>query len=678
MESSEESPERPLIRKPKSTEEPSNVTKKQRTSRSAAKEARQKRKHAADLTLVDDETPKKKMKKTMAGESSSKKPKSGAGASKEKKGKEKLIASANAPAPNIHQAVSSLFINQASRELYEIDYQKRSIQFGRPIDFKFFSSIRVPFRQWFDKIGWLKAMQVKEPGYPALVKLFYANMSPGSSKFDIKSQVKGKDIALTVETLANILEINRENALEFTSTNSESFTFEGYSFLKAVRFLLEDPNFPATNKVNANDFPMTKRLMHHIVCTSIVQRAGSFEYAGSEDVFLTYAILKGFKIDLSKFILHKMTLFLYEKSSKKRDKTWLPFGMWLTKVFKHFEVSFDDEVIIPIETKRTYCASTLQLMHYVEIDGKWVRMVKPAPTPSKPSSSQPSSSLQLQDQVEEEEAFDALLEEQAPKSQSTMSEDQFSELKALVASLGDTCSTILGEVIALKDRVSTLEVKVDSSLGRMSSLETKVDNHLEDVEASSSSSSEEEDQDPAVIQCMNNVYRQLKSLNTEVPALTAQVSSLEKVTLGGKLDAIADNVKEIRLMVKDLDRISPSPSPLHSSPDRADNVLESTAQVLSTQAPSAPSIVPSLLETVAEITPVAPTDSTPAAPTPEVQAPPLLSSDPAEMHEVLIPASVPNALSPTAIVSNVVADLQDQAPSPATDEPTEDDLADMI
>ncbi|KAL2491619.1 Uncharacterized protein Adt_27247 [Abeliophyllum distichum] len=138
----------------------------------------------------------------------------------------------------------------------------------------------------------------------------------------------------------------------------------------------------------------------------------------------------------------------------------LPYGMILTKIFQHHQVSFHDEVVISLKPTDTINILTLKQMKIFKENGQWVAKSKgfddesgpstlpfegedmdadedaPPPSPPRPRSHQPSSST------------------------SGFNEDHFNLLNGRIDSLTSTVDGLQHAVSDLQNTAATIQATV--------------------------------------------------------------------------------------------------------------------------------------------------------------------------------------------------------------------------
>lgn len=119
--------------------------------------------------------------------------------------------------------------------------------------------------------------------------------------------------------------------------------------------------------LNAKHLTLKARILHHMVGYNILPKAGHRDDVSSLEVFVVDSMLVGRRFNLGYMLIRHMA------DSRDHKTAFLPYGMILTEIFKHFKVPMDDEVDFsrPIATD-TYNKSTIRSMGYREVGGVWI------------------------------------------------------------------------------------------------------------------------------------------------------------------------------------------------------------------------------------------------------------------------------------------------------------------
>ncbi|KAL2525939.1 Uncharacterized protein Adt_10993 [Abeliophyllum distichum] len=284
----------------------------------------------------------------------------------------------------------------------------------------------------FEGMGWVPSLTLDDKVYPTLVKEFYTKMkfSPGAG---ITCLLRNKRIKITPELIRTILHLE-DGGVRLYTTKTIPYTDE------------YDP------------------------ITACCHVTGHLDEVNHYDVFLLDSILRGRKLDFPYIMMQHMSCVL----SGTRPKA-LPYGMILTKIFQHFEVSFRDSVALVPKATDTINILTLKRMKIFKENGQWVAKSKgfddesgpstlpfegedmdadedaPPPSPARPRSHQPSSSA------------------------SGVNEDQLNLLSGRIDSLTSTVGGMQVAVNDLQNATATIRTTVEEIQATVGGLQSSMD-----------------------------------------------------------------------------------------------------------------------------------------------------------------------------------------------------------
>ena len=329
------------------------------------------------------------------------------------------------------------------------DISRRTVVFGKIVDFPYFANHHIHIRELFQAQGWENFLSTRQKQYTTLVKHFYTHFEFVHSK--ISSYVKGKSISLSHSTLASILGVPRTGAQRYT-TNSW-VQFEGYDPLESIRQMCENPNIQELSRPKIADLTLESRLIHHIIAHNILPRSGSYEYTSYLDLFIMWAILNKVKLDLAFYIGWHM-----ETCVNKKNGT-LPYGLQITTILNHFGVDLSGEKETrDVTHKDVYGETTMKQMRYEAVDDTWVKK-------NVPVMEQVGEEAQM-DEAEAAGNEEPMQEDQEPRSapsgSSRVNEDNFQlvlgRLDSLATSMGNI-QTSIGNMQTSIDNFSTMVTK---------------------------------------------------------------------------------------------------------------------------------------------------------------------------------------------------------------------------
>ena len=108
------------------------------------------------------------------------------------------------------------------------DITRRTVVFGKIVDFPYFANHHIHLKELFETQGWENFLSLCQIQYITLVKHFYTYFKYKHDK--ITSYVKGKFISLILSTLASILGVPRTSIQRYTINSW--MQFEGYNPFK--------------------------------------------------------------------------------------------------------------------------------------------------------------------------------------------------------------------------------------------------------------------------------------------------------------------------------------------------------------------------------------------------------------------------------------------------------------
>ncbi|KAL2461977.1 Uncharacterized protein Adt_45397 [Abeliophyllum distichum] len=228
----------------------------------------------------------------------------------------------------------------------------------------------------FIGMGWVPILTLNDKVYPSIVKDFYTKMtfSPGTG---ITCLFRNKQIKINQELIRSILHLEDGGIRLYTTKTIPHI--EKYNPVKAYCSITEK-HFEAAVRLSTNQLTFPYRVLHNIIAHIIVPQKGHLDEVNHYDVFLLNSILRGRKLDFSYIMIQHMNSVL----SGTRAKA-LPYGMILTKIFQHSNVSFCDSVVLLPKVTDTMNTLTLKRMKIFKEDGQWVAKSKGFDDESGPS-----------------------------------------------------------------------------------------------------------------------------------------------------------------------------------------------------------------------------------------------------------------------------------------------------
>nr|XP_004498083.1 uncharacterized protein LOC101510802 [Cicer arietinum] len=213
-----------------------------------------------------------------------------------------------------------------------------------------------------DVLGWTSFLKISESYFPDVVRAFYCNAKTFADKYLFISTIKGVEIKLTLDILATILQLPTEGPSVF---GDQWYSALGLGKTEVLADLFEEDStrFLATY---LKPFP---KVFNNMCQHTLIPHCGSHEYVSDNDALLIHHLLNCKRLNLPYVILQHMIC----AAKKDYKKNIVPYGLVLTKIFRHFGVSLGSETSMIKISK----FSTKNLSH--------MRKTSSAPTPTPPS-----------------------------------------------------------------------------------------------------------------------------------------------------------------------------------------------------------------------------------------------------------------------------------------------------
>ncbi|GAU48960.1 hypothetical protein TSUD_406680 [Trifolium subterraneum] len=239
-------------------------------------------------------------------------------------------------------------------------WRTRPIVAGRFFNLQALERHELDLKYYTDYQGWSHFLQIKETYYPRLVQAFFYQAHCDNDTNTIRSIVKGVEIVLDVEFIARFFKLPTDGLKAYGS----NWYSQANVSIDEVRESLFKPTTPK-DQFTTPHLKLLPKIFNIISKGNIMPRQGRYDALGDNDLMVIHHLFERKRLNLP-FIIIK---FMMEVAKWNNKKFCVSYGMVLTQIFKHFEVSLKGETA---ETK------------VKRFDLKNLKHFKPDPTPDVP------------------------------------------------------------------------------------------------------------------------------------------------------------------------------------------------------------------------------------------------------------------------------------------------------
>ncbi|KAL6965630.1 hypothetical protein U1Q18_036686, partial [Sarracenia purpurea var. burkii] len=184
----------------------------------------------------------------------------------------------------------------------------------------------------------------------------------------ITSWVNGVSFTITPSLLCKILylPVDEEEEDICIDYRQKTFDIDDFSLVEDCKSIFDNENIDIKNLPYASALSSEMRVLHHIVNHIFLPQLGKFGEVTHFQIFIMWCIINKIRLNPGRLFLSHM---IY---TQPKHYHCLPYGMYLTQVFKHFHVNLSDEIAIPFRFSSLYNESTVKRMHMVKENGVWI------------------------------------------------------------------------------------------------------------------------------------------------------------------------------------------------------------------------------------------------------------------------------------------------------------------
>ncbi|KAI4357345.1 hypothetical protein L6164_001301 [Bauhinia variegata] len=210
---------------------------------------------------------------------------------------------------------------------------KRKIAYGMVVDFSKDDDMK-KIKKRFTGMGWKNFFQVTESViYDALVRQFYGNLTDSvlGNSVAITTIVDEHEFTLSEEILGNILGVPAEGKRIYCSKRWDQKK-TGVSFAQAMEIIADSPIDPLWSLKPSLQFAnQITKTMGRIVKMAIMPKLGNLSGYNYNEMNVLFHLKMKLPLNLPFLILNHMI----ESAKDTRSQFVLPYGMILTRIFKH-------------------------------------------------------------------------------------------------------------------------------------------------------------------------------------------------------------------------------------------------------------------------------------------------------------------------------------------------------
>ncbi|KAJ9702884.1 hypothetical protein PVL29_004568 [Vitis rotundifolia] len=241
----------------------------------------------------------------------------------------------------------STFTTPKPAQRFHLHFVNQTIILSRNIDFSKLSYFH--FDMFFARMGWLPIVSVKEFLYHRVVKCFYSNRTFEDER-PISTTINGVHINFDVAKLCHILDIPNEGVCLYETKKWPRV--EGFKPAEAIQRLC---GYPKSGRPTSHLLIMLSRILQHMISYIFIPKGGHRDDVSFLKVNIGYII------------------FRHMKACSVSEDSVLPYGMFITKIVKYFNVNLRNETDgKKLKSFDTYDRASLRRMHFIcKKDGSW-------------------------------------------------------------------------------------------------------------------------------------------------------------------------------------------------------------------------------------------------------------------------------------------------------------------
>ena len=252
-------------------------------------------------------------------------------------------------------------------------FETRCVHKGKYVDLDELEDLE-PIR-WFAHLEALPLLQIDEPIYPRLVRLFYANLYEDNDS--LSTYILGTPIRIFDSTICELIGITEKDRGCYFKGKWDVKKI-GATYSEAVKTIFANPNLDFLPKSCEHLLPFNSKILHHIITSIIFPKQFHLDEISQIEIGTMYWIMTGQHNCFGYLIRQHM------QDIMTKD-TILPYGRLITRILHAYDICIPpDEESIQNDRYNIINKNLLKKLRCTFSNGIWVRQPRrtdPIPTP---------------------------------------------------------------------------------------------------------------------------------------------------------------------------------------------------------------------------------------------------------------------------------------------------------
>ncbi|CAL9756427.1 unnamed protein product [Musa acuminata subsp. burmannicoides] len=259
-------------------------------------------------------------------------------------------------------------------------FESRIVHKGKYVDLEDLGELETI--QWFANLNALPILQISEPIYPRLVRMFYNNLHVDEND-RTSTYLLGHHIPITNGIICNILDITKKEQNYFFRGQWNIETI-GVTYQKAISTIFGNPNLSIVPKSCEHFLPFNTKLLHHILISILLPKQHHLDEINTLEINTMYWIMTGRDYCFGYLIRQNMI-------DISRKDIMLPYGGLITRLLHAHDITISpDEETMKLDKFNIINRNLLRRLRCIVINEIWTRLPRridpppPKPVPNTP------------------------------------------------------------------------------------------------------------------------------------------------------------------------------------------------------------------------------------------------------------------------------------------------------